>query len=384
MTVPTTINKQFFTGNGITTPFTFTFRLISAGHLRVYVNKVLVDPGLYTVTINANGVGGEVVFTTAPLDSVQILLYRRVSYTQESALPNESDFQQITLEDMVDKLTMECQQLQEQLDRAAIGSMFVEDGAQVQLPPPASRRALLWHPDEDGRLINSIYDPDEIIDAVAESLALMAGYVSEVQDIIDSGIHNGVTGATGATGLTGSTGATGLAGADWSSATGAVGDILVFQEITPSEFGYARVPIGDEDQSLWVIDGFPTWADAPTGSTGAAGNGVLVSGIVSGPGSIDSISDGISATCNHTGDGLYTLTFPDILAISAKAATISGPAVMSDGLGRLRPCGSSVNITSDSGALVLNVELARLDINFGAQSTSVANADGTFTFVVTT
>lgn len=162
MTIFTTTNKQFATGNGVTTNFAFTFRLLLATDLDVYVLEALkVLDTDYTVAIDSDGVGGSVTFSVAPPDGQQVLIHRFVDYTQESELPNEDDFQQITLENALDKLTMEVQQLQEQLNRAILRSLFDENGNQIVFPSPDPGKALVWGPDGDGRLIN--YDLSALI-----------------------------------------------------------------------------------------------------------------------------------------------------------------------------------------------------------------------------
>src|SRR6478735_4595448 len=114
MTVPSDTVKAFANGNGVTTVFFFTYALLLPTDLEVWVNDVLVNPSQYTVFINANGIGGSVTFITAPSSGTNnVLLYRVVDYLQLTHFPNESDFNQISLEDTVDKLAMGEQQLNE-------------------------------------------------------------------------------------------------------------------------------------------------------------------------------------------------------------------------------------------------------------------------------
>lgn len=65
MTVATTLIKEELTGDGVTTtPFTFTFRLLTTDQLDVYVNDVLKTISTdYSVTIDSSGVGGYVTLS---------------------------------------------------------------------------------------------------------------------------------------------------------------------------------------------------------------------------------------------------------------------------------------------------------------------------------
>jgi hypothetical protein len=180
MTVPTNYVKQFANGNGVTTVFFFTFRLLLTTDMQVYVDNTLVAPSQYTVSINSNGIGGSVTFTSAPDSGANnVLLYRFVDYLQETHFPNESDFNQVTLEDSVDKLTMETQQLQEQISRCIVFPVTDPDIPLLSLPDPAPNQAIGWDP--SGTFL------------------------------VDLPL-TGILGATGATGATGVTGATGPAG----------------------------------------------------------------------------------------------------------------------------------------------------------------------------
>lgn len=147
MTVPTPENKQFASGNGVTTVFYFYYRLLLATDIQIYVNNTLVSPFDYTVDINPNGVGGSVTFLVAPGSGVNnVLIYRFVDYLQETHFPNESDFNQISLEDAVDKLTMECQQLQEEVSRCIIAPLTNPNIPFLSLPAAQANTAIGWDP----------------------------------------------------------------------------------------------------------------------------------------------------------------------------------------------------------------------------------------------
>lgn len=117
MTVSTTSNRQSATGDGSTTSFAYTFRILQAADMDVYKNGSLQATG-YTVNIDSDGVGGTVVFGTAPANGDTLLFIRTCDFTQETALPTEGNLPETTIENVFDKLTMLAQQVNEKIGRA--------------------------------------------------------------------------------------------------------------------------------------------------------------------------------------------------------------------------------------------------------------------------
>lgn len=258
MTVPTDLVKQFANGNGVTTVFYFTYALLLPGDLEVYINQSLISPSLYTVFINTNGFGGSVTFGTPPAAGVNnVLLYRFVDYLQLTRFPNESDFNQVSLEDSVDKLTMECQQLEEGLSRSFQWDLTDPNVPNLELPP---------------------YAPCEVI-----------GWDCSTRKLANFSLPTVTTGPTGATGPAGATGATGPSGADGGGPSvicgktfaapltqiapraPQLGDIMTLQEICSGVFSYDNLPAGAEGQVLEIVGGVPEWGAGASGPTGATG-----------------------------------------------------------------------------------------------------------------
>lgn len=116
MTVSTTSNKSTGTGDGAQTVFPYEFAIQQASDMDVYKAGTLQGSG-YTVSINSNGVGGNVTFSTAPADGVALLFIRAVDYLQSVSLPTEGNLPETTLETMHDKSMMAIQQIKEITDR---------------------------------------------------------------------------------------------------------------------------------------------------------------------------------------------------------------------------------------------------------------------------
>ena len=125
MTVSTTDNIESYTGNDVLTVFPITYPVFDETHVEVYLDGAIQGSG-YTINLNADQEatpGGDCTFDVAPVLDVAVVLLRVVPYTQLVDYQPYGSFPAETHETALDKLTMQVQQLQEQLDR-------------VDLPPP--------------------------------------------------------------------------------------------------------------------------------------------------------------------------------------------------------------------------------------------------------
>lgn len=146
MTVATTNLTANFTGDGSTTTFPFTFALQLPSDLQVFLNSVIQLTSVYTVSINANGVGGNVIFITAPAAAVKIFFERVLPFTQLTHLSSEGAIPSISLEQMIDRTVMIDQQL------SLAGSLTLSIPASLAgivstvLPIPIPSAFLQWDP----------------------------------------------------------------------------------------------------------------------------------------------------------------------------------------------------------------------------------------------
>ncbi|HGK3935294.1 TPA: phage tail fiber protein [Klebsiella pneumoniae] len=116
MTVSTQVSRNEYTGNGATTQYDFTFRILDKSHLLV---QTLDDAeNITTLTLGSNysvtGVnrynGGKVVLTSALPAGYKISIERKTPVTQETSIRNQGGFFPEIHEDAFDKLTMLVQQ----------------------------------------------------------------------------------------------------------------------------------------------------------------------------------------------------------------------------------------------------------------------------------
>lgn len=163
MTVNTTnITSGPYAGNGVTTQFSYTFRIETKNQLLVYetaqdgsVTALAVDTD-YTVSGIGDDNGGIVTRTAGALPT-GYTWYIRSNYQQIQATDFDSQggFFPDVHEAALDKLTFLIQQLDDVQNRR---SLLFDDSlsrapSQNALPSPEANKALLW--DVDGSLVNS-------------------------------------------------------------------------------------------------------------------------------------------------------------------------------------------------------------------------------------
>lgn len=156
MTVASISNRVSFAGNGVTTVFnTSPLIFFQASDLEVYI--VVNATGVatlktiathYTVS-GGGGSTGIVTMITAPATGETLLIVRVVPLTQSSDFVNGNNSDAEVAEDAIDKLTMMCQQLQEQIDRSLllpIGTTLTD----IAFPSPSAGKFLRWNSTANG------------------------------------------------------------------------------------------------------------------------------------------------------------------------------------------------------------------------------------------
>lgn len=156
MTIPSTPRKAGpLLGTGAQTSWPFTFKVFAATDIAVTIaNSVGLETQLtygvdYTVTLNANqetSPGGTVTYPISgsplPVGS-QLVIVGNLPYDQPLDLPSGGNFSPLAIENELDRLTMQIQQLRENLSRAL--QVRVTSGANVTLPSPVPSNGIGWN-----------------------------------------------------------------------------------------------------------------------------------------------------------------------------------------------------------------------------------------------
>jgi hypothetical protein len=140
MTVSSSINKVEYAGNAATTVFAFPYLFYSNSDIKVYFDGVLQSSG-YTVTGVGTG-SGDITFSTAPANGVEIIILRTVPYIQNTDFTDFDGNPSTVTEKAFDLLTMQTQQLSELQSR--IVSVGIGSGlSSTTLPDPLTTTSFL-------------------------------------------------------------------------------------------------------------------------------------------------------------------------------------------------------------------------------------------------
>ena len=123
MTLSTTTVKNSYSGNGSTTAFTYNFGINSTSELVVIIRSSTGTETVKTITTHytvadAGAAGGTVTMGTAPASGETLVLIRDTSLTQETDYVANDPFPAETHESALDKLQMQVQEVQEEVDRS--------------------------------------------------------------------------------------------------------------------------------------------------------------------------------------------------------------------------------------------------------------------------
>ena len=126
MTISTTTIKNSYSGNGSTTAFAYTFPINTTSEITVIERSATgtetvksEGTGSTNYGIVDNGAsGGTITMVTAPASGTTLVILRNTNLTQETDYVANDPFPAETHEDALDKLQMQNQELQEELDRS--------------------------------------------------------------------------------------------------------------------------------------------------------------------------------------------------------------------------------------------------------------------------
>lgn len=177
MTVSTPSNKVVWVGDGITKSWPVSFRFDSPDHLRLVLTvdgrDVPVAADQWQGTVNANGVGGTVVYpkSGAALAKGRVLtIIRAVPLVQDTDLTNQQGLYLDEIERVDDRTVMMVQDMRERLDRTVTASVSHDAAVDLTLPPPQAGAGIGWS--KDGKSL--VNDPADFAGTVAAAKAAAA------------------------------------------------------------------------------------------------------------------------------------------------------------------------------------------------------------------
>lgn len=164
MTIETQFNTINHAGDGTTTVFAYDFRVDNSTDMKVYFDGAEQTIG-WTIDGLGDPSGGNVTFTTAPADNVLITLLRQVPYTQQVDYRPFDPFPAETHELALDRLTMQTQQLLEEISRVIQAPPGAPPDVSYAMPAYDPGKGIMWSDQDPKRLVNSDDPINQIVNA---------------------------------------------------------------------------------------------------------------------------------------------------------------------------------------------------------------------------
>jgi hypothetical protein len=159
MTISSSTNRNTYNGNGATTVFAYTFKILAQGDIKVQwkvestgviTTKTLTTH--YTLSNVGNSSGGNVTFTAGntPPSGTTVIFTRDMDFFQETDYTEYDAFPAETHEEALDRLTMYDQQQQLDIDLSLKLDVAITGYDTVLDAPSAGGLALISNDDNDG------------------------------------------------------------------------------------------------------------------------------------------------------------------------------------------------------------------------------------------
>lgn len=164
MTISSTTAKVTYNGNGSTTVFAYTFRILDDDDILVQLKDTTTGVITtqtkttdYSVSSVGSASGGNITFVTAPASGNQVILTRSVPLLQETDYTEYDTFPAESHESALDKLTMIAQQLNEVVNRSVKVDAGVS-GFDGTLPTPTANSLIRFNSGATGWDLASLSD----------------------------------------------------------------------------------------------------------------------------------------------------------------------------------------------------------------------------------
>ncbi len=170
----TPINRS--TGNGVTTVFPYTFKIIADADIEVTVDDVVKTLNVdYTVSGAGVDAGGNVTMTVAPANATSVVRRRNMALVRSTDYQDQGELPATTLDNDIDATVLMVQQLDERLDRTfSLPASFSGDST---LPAPEPGYLIGW--DATGENLTNIPASvgNSLVDLSAPSGSSLVGYL---------------------------------------------------------------------------------------------------------------------------------------------------------------------------------------------------------------
>jgi hypothetical protein len=193
MTVATTTTKVRYTGDGTSTTFAVPFIFYEASSLKVYFVdgatgvETLKTLGADYMVSGGNGSTGSVIFSSAPPNTVDVLILLSLPLTQTTDLQNFGIMDAETIERALDRAASRDQQLDEKISRSVLLPVGTT-ASNISIPNPSANKFLRWKADLTGF---------ENVDIASVGALVVSDYIKTLLDDPDAATARNTLSAVG-------------------------------------------------------------------------------------------------------------------------------------------------------------------------------------------
>ena len=157
MTITNLVTRNDYVASSLQTVFSYTFKLLSSSHVKVYVNDVLKSLTTdYSVSNVGNDAGGNITFVAGLVLNDVVALVRQVPLTQESDYIANDSFGAEVHEQALDKLTMAMQDLNRDQSNRVLKLPLASGLTNIEFPASTTRAGKTVRWTGDGTALEEI------------------------------------------------------------------------------------------------------------------------------------------------------------------------------------------------------------------------------------
>ena len=170
-----------FIADGVQKEFQFFFKIYEPENVKVYIEDVEQDAG-YSLSTKEDVQGSIITFDTAPENGKLVTIYRELEIKRTTNFKEGGPFRSSNVNSEFDYQLSCLEQLEDSIGRTVTFPQYAPTNLNINLPMPDAGKSIIWS-DDEGRLVNSKYQFDNIVNLSSQYCDQTQQYLNQAQDI---------------------------------------------------------------------------------------------------------------------------------------------------------------------------------------------------------